>query len=65
MRKVFTNSLPAAITSFLAIVAMVKFSYLSNINVTHLITENSAIANNVTSIADLSDISFIAKKQKK
>lgn len=30
-RRVFTNSLPAAITSFLAIVAMVRFSVLFNV----------------------------------
>lgn len=38
MRKVFTNSLPAAITSFLAIVAMVKFSNLFNIGVKEITT---------------------------
>ena len=31
LRKVFKNSLPAAITSFLAIVAMVRFSVLFNV----------------------------------
>ncbi len=31
LRRVFTNSLPAAITSFLAIVAMVRFSVLFNV----------------------------------
>lgn len=31
LRKVFTDSLPAAITSFLAIVAMVRFSILFNV----------------------------------
>lgn len=38
MRKVFTNSLPAAITSFLAIVAMVKFSDLFNVGVKEITT---------------------------
>ena len=38
MRKVFTNSLPAAITSFLAIVAMVKFSNLFNVGVKEITT---------------------------
>ena len=38
MRKVFTNSLPAAITSFLAIVAMVKFSDLFNVEVKEITT---------------------------
>lgn len=38
MRKVFTNSLPAAITSFLAIVAMVKFSGLFNVGVKEITT---------------------------
>ena len=38
MRKVFTNSLPAAITSFLAIVAMVKFSDLFNVGVKDITT---------------------------
>lgn len=38
MRKVFTNSLPAAITSFLAIVAMVKFSDLFNVGVKEIST---------------------------
>lgn len=38
MRKVFTNSLPAAITSFLAIVAMVKFSSLFNVGVKEITT---------------------------
>ena len=38
MRKVFTNSLPAAITSFLSIVAMVKFSDLFNVGVKEITT---------------------------
>ena len=38
MRKVFTNSLPAAITSFLAIVAMVEFSDLFNVGVKEITT---------------------------
>lgn len=38
MRKVFTNSLPSAITSFLAIVAMVKFSDLFNVGVKEITT---------------------------
>lgn len=38
MRRVFTNSLPAAITSFLAIVAMVKFSDLFNVGVKEITT---------------------------
>ena len=38
MRKVYTNSLPAAITSFLAIVAMVKFSDLFNVGVKEITT---------------------------
>lgn len=38
MRKVFTSSLPAAITSFLAIVAMVKFSDLFNVGVKEITT---------------------------
>lgn len=38
MRKVFTNSLPAAITSFLAIVAMIKFSDLFNVGVKEITT---------------------------
>lgn len=38
MRKVFTNSLPAAITSFLVIVAMVKFSDLFNVGVKEITT---------------------------
>ena len=38
MRKVFTNSLPAAITSFLAIVALVKFSDLFNVGVKEITT---------------------------
>ena len=38
MRKVFTNSLPAAITSFLAIVVMVKFSDLFNVGVKEITT---------------------------
>lgn len=38
MRKVFANSLPAAITSFLAIVAMVKFSDLFNVGVKEITT---------------------------
>lgn len=38
MRKVFTNSLPAAITSFLAIVAMVKFSDLFNVGIKEITT---------------------------
>ena len=38
MRKVFTNSLPVAITSFLAIVAMVKFSDLFNVGVKEITT---------------------------
>lgn len=38
MRKVFTNSLPAAITSFLAIVAIVKFSDLFNVGVKEITT---------------------------
>lgn len=38
MRKVFTNSLPAAITSFLAIVAVVKFSDLFNVGVKEITT---------------------------
>ena len=41
MRKVFTNSLPAAITSFLAIVAMVKFSDLFNVGVKEITTDCS------------------------
>ena len=38
MRKVFTNSLPAAITSFLAIVAMVRFSDLFNVGIKEITT---------------------------
>ena len=38
MRKVFTNSLPAAITSFLAIVAMVRFSDLFNVGIKEIPT---------------------------
>ena len=38
MKKVFTNSLPAAITSFLAIVAMVRFSDLFNVGIKEITT---------------------------